>query len=186
MFLKNGWYCAGWSGELSEAPIGRRMLNEPVLVFRSETGEPVALEGRCPHRFAPLHMGTIENDRIACPYHGLVFDRDGACVFNPHEGGVVPRTGVAAFQLAPNTALGWVLAFAVPIIVIALWAAFVSPKAPKQLPIVPLIAVELVVFAVAAVGFWMLGWTVFTFVFVILIIPVEILLIATKSYTHRP
>jgi len=95
-------------------------------------------------------------------------------------------TGVAAFQLAPNTVLGWVLAFAVPIVVIALWAAFVSPRAPKQLPIVPLIAVELVVFAVAAVGFWMIGWTVFTIVFVILIIPVEIVLIATKSYTQRP
>ena len=32
MFLKNGWYCAGWVHELDTAPIARRMLDEPVLV----------------------------------------------------------------------------------------------------------------------------------------------------------
>lgn len=90
-YLRNGWYCAGWSGELSAAPIARRMLGEPVLVFRAEDGQPVALEGRCPHRFAPLHRGTIANDRIECPYHGLVFDRTGKCVHNPHGDGTIPK-----------------------------------------------------------------------------------------------
>jgi phenylpropionate dioxygenase-like ring-hydroxylating dioxygenase large terminal subunit len=89
MYLRNGWYCAGWAAELGAAPIGRRMLGEPVMVYRAESGEPVALEGRCPHRFAPLHLGTVAQDRVACPYHGLVFDRTGACVFNPH--GDIPR-----------------------------------------------------------------------------------------------
>ena len=84
MYLRNGWYCAGWASELGQAPIGRRMLDQPVMVYRSDSGEPVALEGRCPHRFAPLHLGTVENDCVACPYHGLVFDRTGLCVHNPH------------------------------------------------------------------------------------------------------
>src|SRR5688500_1734969 len=84
MYLRNGWYCAGWASELGPKPVGRRMLGEPVMVYRTEGGEPVALEGRCPHRFAPLHLGTVENDRVACPYHGLVFDSSGACVLNPH------------------------------------------------------------------------------------------------------
>jgi len=91
MYLRNGWYCAGWSSELDQAPIGRRMLDEPVMVYRSESGEPVALEGRCPHRFAPLHLGKVEHDRVACPYHGLVFDRTGACVHNPHGDGAIPK-----------------------------------------------------------------------------------------------
>ena len=91
-------------------------------------------------------------------------------------------TGVAAFQLAPGTPLGWVLAFAVPLAVIVLWALFVAPKAPRRLPIAPLVAVELVVFAVAAIGFAMIGWTVFALVFAVVVIPVEIILVATKSY----
>ena len=44
MYLRNGWYCAGWTSELDQAPIGRRMLDEPVVVYRSESGQPVALE----------------------------------------------------------------------------------------------------------------------------------------------
>ena len=91
-------------------------------------------------------------------------------------------TGVAAFQLAPGTPLDWVLAFAVPVAVIVLWALFVAPKAPRRLPIASLVAVELVVFAVAAIGFGMIGWTVFAIVFAVTVIPVEIILVATKSY----
>lgn len=95
-------------------------------------------------------------------------------------------TGVFAFQAAHGGVLGWVLAFAVPIAVIALWSLFVAPRAPRRLPIFPLVAVELAVFAVAAVGFWMIGWVVFAIVFAIVIIPVEVVLVATKSYSYRP
>lgn len=95
-------------------------------------------------------------------------------------------TGVFAYQFAPGTALGWVLAFAIPLVVIGLWSLFVAPRAPRRLPLVPLVAVELVIFVIAAVGFWMLGWTVFAAVFMAIIVPVEIVLIATKSYELRP
>lgn len=91
MYLRNGWYCAGWSSELDRGPIARRMLGEPVMVFRGENGDPVGLEGRCPHRFAPLHLGTIAGGRIECPYHGLVFDHSGQCVHNPHGDGTIPK-----------------------------------------------------------------------------------------------
>jgi len=109
MYLYNGWYCAGWSGELDTASIGRRMLGQPVMVFRSESGEPVALEGRCPHRFAPLHLGQIENDRIECPYHGLVFDRGGQCVHNPHGDGTIPREAkLRTYPVVERNGVVWV------------------------------------------------------------------------------
>lgn len=95
-------------------------------------------------------------------------------------------TGVAAFQLAPNTPLGWILGISVPIVVIVLWSLFVAPRARFRLPIVPLVAVELLVFVAAAIGFWMLGWTTFAIIYLIVLIPVEVILIATKSYEHRP
>ncbi|CAN5162651.1 hypothetical protein BH11ACT4_BH11ACT4_24790 [soil metagenome] len=94
-------------------------------------------------------------------------------------------TGVFAFQLVRGGVLGWVLAIAVPLAVIGLWSLFVAPRAPKRLPIIPLVAIELAVFAVAAVGFWMLGWTAFAIVFAVVVVPVEVVLIATKSYDHR-
>lgn len=90
-FLRNCWYVAAWSKELSEAPLGRRILGEPVVMYRVASGEAVALQGRCPHRFAPLHLGKLVGSDIQCPYHGLRFDSQGACTFNPQGGGATPR-----------------------------------------------------------------------------------------------
>jgi vanillate O-demethylase monooxygenase subunit len=83
-YLRNAWYCAGWSSEIGREPVGRTYLGEPMLFYRTEAGAPVALGGRCPHRFAPLHRGKLLADAIECPYHGLVFGASGACVHNPH------------------------------------------------------------------------------------------------------
>lgn len=91
-------------------------------------------------------------------------------------------TGVLAFQLTGN----WVLAIAVPVIVIVLWALFIAPKAPKRMPVPPLVACELIVFAAATAGFVLAGWTVLAVVFAVVIIPVEVVLIVTKSYDIRP
>ena len=83
-FLLNCWYVAAWSKELVEENLlGRRILNEPVVLRRLASGEAVALQGRCPHRFAPLHKGKIVDGDIQCPYHGLRFNAEGACSFNP-------------------------------------------------------------------------------------------------------
>jgi vanillate O-demethylase monooxygenase subunit len=91
-FLKNAWYCAGWASELGIGPLlARKLLNEPVLLYRRQDGTPVAIGNRCPHRFAPLHKGHRQGDNVACPYHGLVFGPDGDCVHNPHEEGAIPK-----------------------------------------------------------------------------------------------
>lgn len=90
MYLKNGWYCAGWSSDLGRSPIGRRFLGEPIVLYRTQAGDAVALAGRCPHRFAPLHKGRVIGDTIECPYHGLVFHHSGQCVRNPHGDGFIP------------------------------------------------------------------------------------------------
>lgn len=87
-------------------------------------------------------------------------------------------TGVLAFALTQN----WVVAIAVPVAVIVLWALFIAPKAPRRLPIAPLVAGELVVFAAAALGFWMLGWTTLAVVFTVVVVLLEAVLVATKSY----
>src|SRR5262249_25748529 len=70
-YLRNAWYVAAWSDDLADGQlIGRTILKQPVVLYRSADGKVAALEDRCPHRFAPLHMGKIVGgDRIQCPYH---------------------------------------------------------------------------------------------------------------------
>lgn len=89
-YLMNAWYCAGWSADLTKKPIGRTLLERPVVLYRDAGGRAVALGGMCPHRFAPLGDGSVVGDNIMCPYHGLQFDRAGTCVLNPHGDGHIP------------------------------------------------------------------------------------------------
>lgn len=88
--LKNIWYVAAWSNEITAEPRKRTILGQPIVLYRTSDGSPVALSNTCPHRFAPLHYGKIVEDKIECPYHGLRFDKTGACVFNPDGDGIVP------------------------------------------------------------------------------------------------
>ncbi len=87
MWLRNCWYVIAWDHEIpaADAPqlFTRTVLGEPVLVYRTQAGDLVALEDRCCHRHAPLSVGRREGDCVRCGYHGLKFDAQGQCVEAP-------------------------------------------------------------------------------------------------------
>lgn len=105
MFLKNAWYVAAWESELADGPLGRTILNEPVVLFRTPDGV-VALEDRCCHRALPLSLGKVVGDRIQCGYHGLEFDASGACVNVPGQSKVPPGAEVRSYPVVQRW--GWV------------------------------------------------------------------------------
>ncbi len=108
-FVRNAWYAAGWSHELKgTALLPRKILNEPVVLFRGPGGAAVALVDRCPHRFVPLHKGTLKDGVLECGYHGLCFDATGSCVFNPHGDHVIPKAArVKNYRLAERDGIIW-------------------------------------------------------------------------------
>ena len=85
MFLKNHWYVAAWSDDVGPSLLPRKLLGEPVVLYRLADGTPVALQDRCPHRNLPLSAGRLIGDRLQCGYHGLEFDAKGACVKAPGQ-----------------------------------------------------------------------------------------------------
>jgi phenylpropionate dioxygenase-like ring-hydroxylating dioxygenase large terminal subunit len=90
-FLHNAWYVAAFSKEVTaQSPFSRTLLNRPVVLYREEGGAVIALDDRCPHRFAPLSLGRVVDGAIECPYHGLRFGSAGKCVLNPHGEGKTP------------------------------------------------------------------------------------------------
>src|SRR5262245_50628355 len=109
-FLRNAWYVAAWSDELTrDRLLARTLLEEPVVLFRTATGQPAALFDRCPHRFAPLSRGRLKGDVIECGYHGLCFDRNGTCAHNPHNPGhVPPRAHVRSYALVERQGIVWI------------------------------------------------------------------------------
>src|SRR5436305_1671389 len=86
MFLKNCWYVACWDHELIDGKLlARTLLEEPVLLYKAETGRVVALKDRCCHRGAPLSLGRREGECVRCMYHGLKFDPSGKCIQIPGQ-----------------------------------------------------------------------------------------------------
>ena len=81
----NAWYVAAWSHEVETEPLARRIMDRDVVLFRDASGQVGALEDRCCHRGAPLRLGRVVETGLQCGYHGMVFDRDGACAGNPGE-----------------------------------------------------------------------------------------------------
>src|SRR5258708_24884636 len=87
------WYVAATSDEVGSGLFGRKLLDRPVVLYRLESGEVVALEDRCAHRRYPLSKGRLEGDLLVCGYHGLRYDTAGARVgaapppHLPHRGG---------------------------------------------------------------------------------------------------
>jgi vanillate O-demethylase monooxygenase subunit len=108
-FLRNAWYVAAWADEVGRNLLPRRILDEPVVLYRLGNGGAVALQDRCPHRFAPLHMGRLVEDSIECGYHGLRFGCSGKCTFNPHGTGLIPpKAVVRSYPLVERYRLLWI------------------------------------------------------------------------------
>lgn len=109
-FVRNQWYGAVWSKDLGEEPKGLRLLNQPLVLFRTAGGGVAVMDDLCPHRFVPLHLGqVIEGSRIRCAYHGLEFDGTGACVHNPHTNGRIPPAAkVKSYRAEERHGMVWV------------------------------------------------------------------------------
>lgn len=108
-FLKNVWYVAAWAKELEdETLLPRTILNESILFYRMQDRSIAAISNRCPHRFAPLSLGTKCGNAIRCAYHGLEFDNTGACVNNPHGSGKIPATRIKTYPVVERHLAVWI------------------------------------------------------------------------------
>lgn len=109
-FLRNAWYCGGFAADLQPGELKPlTMLGEPLVFYRRDDGCAAAIADRCPHRFAPLSMGRLCDGAVQCPYHGLRFDHNGACVHNPHGDGAIPKAAVVkSYTVAEKHGALWV------------------------------------------------------------------------------
>ena len=107
-FVDNMWYAAVWADEIGHQPFARTICDQPILIYRQENGDAVAIGNRCPHRFAPLNLGRLVGDEIECPYHGLRFSPQGKCTHNPHGAGVIPSAArVPVYPAVERHGLIW-------------------------------------------------------------------------------
>jgi phenylpropionate dioxygenase-like ring-hydroxylating dioxygenase large terminal subunit len=108
MFIREAWYTAAWSYEITEKPLARRLLGEPVVLYRDKTGRVGALLDACCHRGAPLSMGQVVDLGLQCGYHGLVFDRGGVCRAIPGQQMIPSRARVKSYPVIERQGFIWI------------------------------------------------------------------------------
>jgi phenylpropionate dioxygenase-like ring-hydroxylating dioxygenase large terminal subunit len=120
-YLRNVWYMAGWSEELGDGLLARRVFDRNIVLFRTNGGI-AALADRCPHRFAPLSLGEKQGDTIVCPYHGLTYDGSGLCVRNPFSDTIPAAARVDAWHTHEKHGMVW------------LWGGAIEDADPARIP----------------------------------------------------
>jgi 5,5'-dehydrodivanillate O-demethylase len=86
IFMRQFWQAIHRSQDL---PAGHakpiRIMSEDYALYRGASGRAQVIDYRCPHRHAPMHLGSVEDDAIRCVYHGWKYDCSGQCIEQPAE-----------------------------------------------------------------------------------------------------
>lgn len=107
-FVRNAWYVASWSHDLTDAPVAQTVLGENLVLWRGDDGITRAAENLCPHRFLQLSKGRVRGNHLQCGYHGLVFSGEGACIEAPTQDDPPADCRIRTYPLHENMGLVWV------------------------------------------------------------------------------
>ncbi len=108
MLPRNVWYVAAHSAEITPQPLARRILDEPLVLFRTASGRVAILEDRCIHRLLPLSRGRVVAEHIQCPYHGAEYDGDGRCAVVPGQAEPPAGARVRSYPAVEQHGFVWV------------------------------------------------------------------------------
>ncbi len=109
--LKDLWYPICPSNFIQERPVSLRRLGRKIVLWRDTEGTVHALDDHCPHRGAPLSLGVVLGDRIACPYHGVEVRCDGVVTRVPGSPGCKLEGSRAARMFHVQEAAGAVFLY---------------------------------------------------------------------------
>ena len=108
--LHHHWHPVAWSREVAEKPVAVKLLDNPIVLWRSESGI-VAFHDLCIHRGTPLSLGWTDNGRIVCAYHGWQYGADGMCKHIPSlppDRGIPAKARTTVYHASQRYGLIWV------------------------------------------------------------------------------
>lgn len=106
--LARHWYPVAMVREIADKPVGTRLLDQPLVIFRAD-GEIVVAPDICPHRGVPLSLGQQSEQGVTCAYHGLRFGAGGRCIHVPAspDRSIPDRLHLATFPCVERYGLVW-------------------------------------------------------------------------------
>lgn len=136
--LASFWHPVAYASEIANRPMAARLLDQRLVIYRAE-GCAVVANDVCIHRGAPLSGGCMKDETLVCPYHGLRFDKHGACVAVPPAGPdavISPKLRLTTYPVAERYGIVWTCLAPEPKAPLPNWHAFENPALQKvKLPI---------------------------------------------------
>jgi len=82
-----GWFIVGFASDLADGQVKRaHYFGEELVIFRTESGRLNVLDAYCQHLGANMAVGgTVEGERIVCPWHGWQWNGDGTNALIPYS-----------------------------------------------------------------------------------------------------
>ncbi|TVP64269.1 MAG: aromatic ring-hydroxylating dioxygenase subunit alpha [Leptolyngbya sp. LCM1.Bin17] len=105
------WYPVAFSQEVTaDKPLGVRLLDERLVLYRTQDGPLTAARDLCLHRGAPLSLGWVEDGQLVCAYHGDRYTTEGQCVCIPAapEASIPKRLRLTTYPVQERYGLIWV------------------------------------------------------------------------------
>ena len=109
--LRDFWHPVAFSGDVTTQPHAVTLLDERVVLYRTESGVAVAHRNICIHRGTPLSLGWVEEETIVCAYHGWTYGPDGRCVRIPSVAPgrkIPPKARLTNFRVDEQHGIVWV------------------------------------------------------------------------------
>lgn len=106
--IRDCWYVAALSGEVTRDLLERTLLGKTVLMYRKLDGTPVVMQNRCAHRSFPLSKGRLDGDQVVCGYHGMAYNPEGQCVHMPSLANPPTHARIASYPVQERGPLIWI------------------------------------------------------------------------------
>lgn len=104
----DAWYAVAHCEDVGRAPVGRRVHNSGIVLYRKLDGSIVALADRCVHRPYPLSRGVVDGDSITSTFSGFKYGPDGRVLAVPTQDAVPVGAAVRAYPAQETAGLVWV------------------------------------------------------------------------------
>ncbi|KAL4419930.1 hypothetical protein ABPG75_007028 [Micractinium tetrahymenae] len=106
--LKDYWFPVEFSASLGEGKmVPFELFGQMWVLFRDESGRAACVHDECAHRACPLSLGTVEDGRVQCAYHGWQFNSRGECTKMPSTA-FCKGIKVQALPVVESDGLVWV------------------------------------------------------------------------------
>ena len=108
--LENSWLAALNVADLAPGRVASiRLLDQDVVLWRTDDGALQAASDQCPHRGTRLSLGEVRGEELMCPYHGWRFDGGGNCTYRPAQpSGRVRESCLPTYATCERYGVAWI------------------------------------------------------------------------------